>query len=142
MQIGKVRIVPSVVTWSKDSTKKPSNITLNNLEKMIVAIPELANVTWEQLNEGAFHKEISSFMSQLKKIDVDPEKVKSNLKRNCTLVVLSDKIIPLDIQEAFNTTHKDTPPTIANTNREGLLSGTKWWTNKVDYTPKSYDLFS
>lgn len=135
--------VPSCVTWvdKKDPTKIRT-MTENNYSKILAAAPTLIDATWEDLREGKFAEVIASTMEGLKKIEVDVEKLKENLKRNCQLVILSEKTIPKAIIDNFNNTHKEVPDTIAVTSRDAILNGTEWWSSdKTVFVPKSYDLF-
>ena len=135
--------VPSVVTWpDKKEPEKMRSMTENNYQKILSSSIDLQNSTWEDLYEGKFVEEISSVMESLKKISVDRETVKKNLKRNCKLVVLSEKVIPEQIQTSFRELYKNVPTSIAITNRDAILGGTEWWNNdKTANVPKSYDLF-
>ena len=135
--------VPGIVNWpDKKEPEKTRSMTESNYQKMLVAIPELVDITWQELNEGKFANEISKFMADLRTIEVDPERVKSNMSRNCTLMVLDDSIIPQDIQDSFIAAHKDSPVSIALVGRDSILNGTEWLsTDKTAYVPKSYDLF-
>lgn len=135
--------VPSAVTWpDKKEPEKMRSMTENNYQKILSSSVDLQNSTWEDLYEGKFVEEISSVMESLKKISVDRETVKKNLKRNCKLVVLSEKVIPEQIQTSFRELYKNVPTSIAITNRDAILGGTEWWNNdKTANVPKSYDLF-
>lgn len=135
--------VPSCVTWTdkKDPTKTRT-MTENNYSKILAVAPTLIDATWEDLREGKFAEEIATTMEGLKKITVDREKLKENLKRNCQLVILSEKTIPKQIIDNFNETHKEVPDMIAVTSRDAILNGTEWWSSdKTTFVPKSYDLF-
>ena len=135
--------VPSVVTWrDKKDPEKIRTMTESNFGKILIASPELGESTWEDLYEGKFVEEISSVMEGLKKIEVDREKVKENLKRNCQLVILSEKTIPHQIAEIFHQEHKTVPDIVAVSSRDGILNGTEWWTSDAaSFVPKSFDLF-
>ena len=135
--------VPSCITWldKKDPTKTRT-MTESNYSKILLAAPALIDATWEDLREGKFVEEISVTIEGLKKIEVDREKVKENLKRNCLLVILSEKTIPHQIVESFRVTHNEVPDLIAVTSRDAILNGSEWWTSdSAKYVPKSYDLF-
>jgi hypothetical protein len=135
--------VPSCITWSdkKDPTKTRT-MTENNYSKILSHAPDLINASWEDLQDGKFVEEIAFVMEGLKKISVDREKLKLNLKRNCTLVILSEKTIPYQIVNSFKSTHNEVPDLIPVTSRDALLNGSEWWTSDASkYVPKSYDLF-
>ena len=135
--------VPSVITWKdKKDPEKIRLMTENNFGKILAAAPELSNSTWEDLYEGSFVEEISSVMEKLKKIEVDREKVKNNLKRNCQLVILSDKTIPKQIIDIFHQEHLTVPDVIAVSSRDAILNGSEWWTSEASsFVPSSFDLF-
>lgn len=135
--------VPSVVTWpDKDPNKKLRNITESNFSKIAIACPTIKTTTWEELNEGKYLEEICSTMESIKDIKVDRDKVFQNIQRNCKLVVLSEKVIPEQIQDAFKRTYDDVKESLASTTRDSILSGTEWWSNdKTVNVPKSFDLF-
>jgi 5'-3' exonuclease len=135
--------VPSCISWpDKKEPHKIRTMTENNYSKILANTPQLIDATWEELYEGAYIEEISSVMEDLKKITVDREKVRDNLKRNCKLVILSNKTIPSQISESFNKIHSEIPDVMPITTRDGILNGTEWWTSdKTAYVPKSYDLF-
>ena len=135
--------VPSVVTWKdKKDPEKVRTMTESNYSKILAAAPELADASWKDLQEGKFFEEISSTMESLKKITVDRELVKENLKRNCKLVILSTDTIPSQILDAFKSTHESVPDLVPITGRDAILNGTEWWTSdKTEFVPKSFDLF-
>ena len=136
--------VPSAVSWpnKKDPTKKPSNITENNLEKIIAAHPLIAESNWRELAAGNFAEEISSVMRSLKKIEVDVEKTRRNLARNAKLVILDEDVIPEEIQTQFLEIHQDVPDLKPAVTRDAILAGTEWWSSdKGSFVPKSFDLF-
>jgi 5'-3' exonuclease len=135
--------VPSVVTWrDKKAPEKIRTMTESNFGKILAVAPDLLDSTWEDLYEGKFVEEISSVMEGLKKIEVDREKVRENLKRNCQLVILSEKTIPHQITQIFNIEHATVPDSVAISSRDGILNGTEWWTSDASsFVPKSFDLF-
>jgi 5'-3' exonuclease len=135
--------VPSVITWrDKKDPEKIRTMTESNFGKILAAVPDLLDSTWEDLYEGKFIEEISSVMEELKKIEVDREKVRENLKRNCQLVILSEKTIPHQITQVFNIEHATVPDSVAIYSRDGILNGTEWWTSDAtSFVPKSFDLF-
>jgi 5'-3' exonuclease len=141
--------VPSVVTWrDKKDPEKIRTMTESNYSKILAAAPDLENASWKDLRDGKFVEEISSVMEGLKKIEVDRELVRKNLKRNCLLVILSGECIPGPILDAFRDSLMTPegieviPDTVAVTSRDGILSGSEWWTSdKTDFVPKSFDLF-
>ena len=135
--------VPSCITWAdKKDPEKIRTMTESNYSKILAVAPTLLESTWEDLREGKFVEEISVTMEGLKKISVDREKVKENLKRNCQLVILSEKTIPQPIIDNFKSVHAEVPDLIAVTSRDAILNGTEWWTTDASsFVPKSYDLF-
>jgi len=135
--------VPSVITWrDKKDPEKIRTMTESNFRKILISAPEMIDSKWEDLYEGKFFEEISTVIEGLKKINVDREKVKENLKRNCELVILSTKTIPSRIIQIFNTEHSIVPDIIAASSRDAILSGTEWWTSDASsFVPKSFDLF-
>jgi hypothetical protein len=135
--------VPSVVTWpDKKDPKVVRVMTENNFGKILAAHPHIGDSNWQELNEGKFYEEIASVMEPLKKIEVDREKVKFNLSRNCKLVILSEETIPGEIQDEFHQTHKEVPNSVPAVTRDAILAGSEWWTSdKTSFVPKSFDLF-
>lgn len=135
--------VPSVVTWrDKKDPEKIRTMTENNYSKIVAAYPDLETTSWKELRKGKFVEEISSVMEKLKKIEVDREIVKRNLERNCKLVILSTETIPEQIVDGFKAVHDTVPDISPVTSRDGILSGTEWWTSdKNSFVPKSFDLF-
>lgn len=135
--------VPSVISWpdKKDPTKWRT-MTENNFQKIVAVCPKILNCTWEDLLTGECLEEICSTMEELKKIKVDRDQTLKNIERNCKLVVLSEKIIPEQIQQSFNTIYESVQESIAIMTRDGILSGTEWWSSdKSIMVPKSFDLF-
>ena len=135
--------VPGIITWAdKKDPSKMRSMTENNYNKLLEAVSGLSSCTWKDLQKGKFVEEISSFISNLRKVEVDTERVRLNMKRNCTLVVLSDEIIPIQIQEAFKKSHETVPLMVPHTGAESILGGSEWWSNdRTAFVPKSYDLF-
>jgi hypothetical protein len=135
--------VPSVVTWlDKKDPKVVRVMTENNFGKILAAHPHIGDSSWQELNEGKFYEEIASVMEPLKKIEVDREKVKFNLSRNCKLVILSEETIPRGIQDEFHQTHEEVPNSAPAVTRDAILAGSEWWTSdKTTFVPKSFDLF-
>lgn len=134
--------VPSVITWpDKKEPEKIRNMTENNLQKIVLQVPDILNVHWRDLLNDKYVEAISAIVADLKGIDVDRELVKFNIKRNATLVVLSEDIIPKEIQDSFNE-ESDVSESIAITSRDEILRGTPWWKDRnADYIPKSFDVF-
>jgi 5'-3' exonuclease len=135
-------MVPSVVAWpDKKEPEKIRTMTENNFQKIAAACPGIEEATWQDLQAGSFYEEISSVMEGLKKIEVDREKVKRNLVRNCKLVILSEEIIPAEIQKIFHEEHISVPDLKPAVTRDAILDGTEWWTSEKSFVPKSFDLF-
>jgi len=136
--------VPSVVTWpNKNPEKRDHGITESNYNKILAAAPGLETATWQDLYNGSFVEEISTTMETLKKITVNRELVKENLKRNCILMMLSNEVIPEQVFEQYNLMHETIPDLLAITAKDSILNGTEWWSSnsQSDFIPKSYDLF-
>jgi 5'-3' exonuclease len=135
--------VPSVVTWrDKKDPEKIRTMTESNYSKILLAAPDLAEASWQELRTGVFNEAIATTVESLKKIDVDRALLQRNIERNCKLVILSTETIPEQIHVTFNSLHTEVPDLIPITSRENILSGTEWWTSdKTDFVPKAYDLF-
>lgn len=135
--------VPSVITWpDKKEPEKIRTMTESNFSKIEQIAPGIVNSSWEELVEGKYLEEISSTIEDIKKIKVDRDVVLKNIERNAKLVVLSEKVIPEQIQINFKSVHHNTPELVAITNRDSILTGTEWWSNdKTSFVPKTYDLF-
>ena len=135
--------VPSVITWpDKKEPEKIRTMTESNFSKIEQIAPGIVNSSWEELVEGKYLEEISSTIEDIKKIKVDRDVVLKNIERNAKLVVLSEKVIPEQIQINFKSVHHNTPELVAITNRDSILTGTEWWSNdKTSSVPKTYDLF-
>lgn len=136
--------VPAIITWKdKKEPEKIRSITENNFNKIVLAHPSIENASWKDLRAGKYTEEIATVIESLKKIEVDRDKLVSNIERNCKLVVLSFDTIPDELYQRFLEAHKEIPNSLAVTGRDGILGGTEWWTadKSADFIPKSYDLF-
>lgn len=135
--------VPSIITWhDKKEPEKIRTMTESNFSKIEQIIPKLMESSWEELLEGKYLEEISSTMEDIKKIKVDRDLVLKNIERNVKLVILSEKVIPEQIQINFKSVYHNTPELVAITNRDSILAGTEWWSSdKISSIPKTYDLF-
>jgi hypothetical protein len=67
------------------------------------------------------------------------EKVKNDVHRNISLVILDKEIIPSDIVKKFEEEFslENTP---VRMHRAGILEGTRWWTDKKEIVPSSWDM--
>lgn len=135
--------VPGIISWpDKKEPEKTRSLTENNFNKILTAIPDLSI---EGLLAGNNVEAMIEIAKTLKKLDsIDVELVKKNIARNVKLVVLSEEVIPQEIQDAFKQKHVTVPYSSVVTTRGELLNGTEWWTTqaaKNTFVPKSYDLF-
>lgn len=124
--------VPPIVSW--ETTQKSGKIITNKISgqkaaKIKEMIYKLGDVDVTNLQNYAKH-----FKRAIKEVydkDFDEQLLHDRLKRNTTLVLLSDTTIPSDIQNQFEDHYinyiNHGAPKLQKMDMGALLEGSKWW---------------
>ena len=98
--------VPPVWTW--ESKEKTYRVTPTKAARMY-EIMQMSNPIKDVYDLPSRATEVANGINATCKQIVSADAIKSRLERNIKLVYLDKRIIPLDIQEAFETAYNDTP---------------------------------
>lgn len=132
--------VPGVISWIDN--KDPENPKLRSLseDKLKKALLNVPYMTWQELIRGDNIELLAKELSAVSKLEVDPTALLKKIRRNAKLVILHEKIIPKEIQEAFDEAFDKLTTSTVRMSRHEILEGTKWWTDRKSFAPKGYDI--
>jgi len=145
--------VPPVFWWPSEKKLKNRDISPDTMienfsaetctslgEAKVNAIVESMEIgSWTDLLDDNVLMSVISLAEKQSKQSFSFEKVKNDIRRNISLVILDKEIIPSDIVKKFEEEFplENTP---VRMHRAGILEGTRWWTDKKEIVPSSWDM--
>ena len=145
--------MPPVFWWPSEKKLKNRDISPDTMienfsaetctslgEAKVNAIVESMEIgSWTDLLDDNVLMSVISLAEKQSKQSFSFEKVKNDIRRNISLVILDKEIIPSDIVKKFEEEFslENTP---VRMHRAGILEGTRWWTDKKEIVPSSWDM--